>query len=231
MKIIIIGCGGVGSWLAPSLCLLRNPDDIILIDGDTLEKKNLNRQLFNEEDIGTNKAGTLSCKYHCGSNPSFYSAGLMEHNRNDWLFCCADNNPARLAVLQSCDQYGCQAIIAANETTSSEAYYYRRSWKNGPLDPRVYYPELASDHSGDPRAEAIGCTGEAQEQNPQLVTANAMAASLAAHLFVLWALKSQRYDRETMQMLPFKLVANLSKLETYRIKEQLEKGQKNENNN
>ncbi len=226
MKIHLIGCGGVGSWLAPSLCLLRKPEDIVLIDGDKLEKKNMNRQLFSESDIGSNKAFALADRYSCDSMDEYYAAGLMEHDRTDWLFCCADNNPCRNAVLQSCDQYGCSAIIAANETTSSEAYYYRRSWREGPLDPRVYYPELGTDHSGDPRAEAIGCTGEAQEQNPQLVTSNAMAAALAAHLFVLWALKAPRLDRDTVGRLPYKFRANMTLLETFRIHETLEKGQK-----
>jgi hypothetical protein len=118
--------------------------------------------------------------------------------------------------LEVCDESGCQAIFAANETHSSEAYYYRRSWKNTRRDPRVYYPEINTDHSGDPRATAIGCTGEAQTSNRQLVSANLMAAALAEHLFVLWNLKAPRMDAETVAALPYQFVANLSKLETHK---------------
>ncbi len=50
-KIYIIGAGGVGSWLTPAMCMLIKPEDITIVDGDKLEDKNLNRQLFNEEDI------------------------------------------------------------------------------------------------------------------------------------------------------------------------------------
>ena len=48
----IIGCGGVGSAIVPSFCLLKPPAEITLIDGDTLETKNLNRQLFDARQVG-----------------------------------------------------------------------------------------------------------------------------------------------------------------------------------
>jgi molybdopterin/thiamine biosynthesis adenylyltransferase len=219
----IIGCGGVGSWLAPSLTLLLDPSQVSLIDGDTLEEKNLNRQLFSSEDIGHNKAQALAKRYNCGFRSDWYLFGLIEHTERDWLFVCVDNNPARVAALQACDQYGCQAIIAANETTSSEAYFYRPRWKGTRLDPRVYYPELLSDQSGDPRAAQAGCTGDAQERNRQLVTANASAAALAANLFVLWGVKAHIITRDMMPMMPFKFVQNLSKTETHRIEDRATK--------
>jgi hypothetical protein len=55
-----------------------------------------------------------------------------------------------------------------------------------------------------------------QERNRQLVSANLMAAALAEHLYVLWSMKAPRMDRETVELLPHKFVANLSKLETHR---------------
>ena len=55
-----------------------------------------------------------------------------------------------------------------------------------------------------------------QTNNRQLVSANLMAAALAEHLFVLWSFKAPRMDAETVAVLPYKFVANLSKLETYK---------------
>jgi hypothetical protein len=78
------------------------------------------------------------------------------------------------------DESGCQAIFAVNETHSSEAYYCWRTWRRTERDPRVYYPELNTDRAGDPRTAAVGCTGEAQENNRQLVFANLIAAALAS---------------------------------------------------
>jgi hypothetical protein len=121
-----------------------------------------------------------------------------------------------METLEVCDDSGCQAIIAANEMHSSEAYYYQRTWKGTSRDPRVYYPELATDTGGDPRSASIGCTGEIQETHPQLVSANLMAAALAEHLYVLWHLKAPRLDKETVKLLPYRFAANLSKLETYK---------------
>ena len=212
----IIGCGGVGSAIVPSFCLLKSPSDITLIDGDTIETKNLNRQMFSASQVGQNKAQALAASYHCRFIPEWFARGKLRHQRNDWLICLVDNHRTRRETLEVCDEAGCQAIFAANETHSSEAYYYRRTWQGTERDPRVYYPEINSDESGDPRAAAIGCTGEAQTNNRQLVSANLMAAALAEHLFVLWHLKAPRMDRETVAVLPYKFVANLSKLETYK---------------
>ena len=214
----IIGCGGVGSAIVPSFCLLKSPGDITLVDGDTIERNNLNRQMFDAGQIGKNKAQALAGKFGCHALPEWFARGKLRLYRNDWLLCLVDNHRTRLEAIEVCDEHGCQAIFAANEMHSAEAYYYRRAWRGTPRDPRVYYPELLTDRSSDPRAAAIGCTGEAQESNRQLVSANLMAAALAEHLFVLWHLKAPRMDRETIERLPHKFAANLSKLETYTLK-------------
>jgi len=212
----IIGCGGVGSAMVPSFCLLKSPSEITLIDGDTIERKNLNRQMFDANQIGMNKAQALAAKFGCHYLPEWFSKGKIRHYRNDWLLCLVDNHRTRLEALEVCDEFGCQAIIAANEMHSAEAYYYRRQWQGTRRDPRVYYSEINTDRSGDPRALSIGCTGEVQEQNRQLVSANLMAAALAEHLFVLWNLKAPRMDKEIVETLPHKFLANMTQLETHK---------------
>lgn len=209
----IIGCGGVGSWLAPSLCLLDRKREIIAVDGDRLEEKNLNRQLFRSDEVGAYKAQALAAKYGCGFLNQWFSPGAQPVDRRDWLLVCADNHPARRMALDCCDIFGCQAITACNETYSAEAFYYRPDWRGTGCDPRVYYPEILRDNTGDPRAAAIGCTGEAQERTPQLVTANYLAAGLAQHLYVLWALEWPKMRDETVfKHLPFRLESSLSRL-------------------
>lgn len=215
MSYYIIGAGGVGSWLCPSLCLLLDRSDIHVIDGDTLEEKNLNRQLFTPDDIGGNKALKLADKYQCLAISDFYNFGMIGHEQADWLFVCVDNNPARVAALRACDEYDCRAIVAANETHSAEAYLYCRDWQGTDRDPRVISPGMLTDKAGDPQAAAIGCTGLAQEQTPQLVSANFMAAALAQHLFVLWGMKAIHFPPEVTAKLPHKFVANMSRLETH----------------
>lgn len=216
-NLYVIGCGGVGSWLVPALCKLHDPEHVILVDGDKLEEKNLDRQLFHPNEIGEYKSDALAGKYLCKSEPKWFSMGQFFLEPQDWLLVCVDNHPARLAALQECDSNGCKAVFAANETWSAEAFLYHREWRGCPLDPRVYYPDILTNTDGDPRAAAIGCTGEAQVHNRQLVNANMMAASLAAHLFSLWAYKLPTLDHAARNHLPFKLVSNMTKMEAFKF--------------
>jgi hypothetical protein len=146
----LIGCGGVGSAIVPSFCLLTNAGDITLLDGDTIERKNLDRQMFDAGQIGQNKAQALAAKCGCHFLPEWFARGKLRLYRTDWLLVLVDNHRTRLEALECCDESGCQAVFAANETHSSEAYYYRRAWKDTPRDPRVYYPELLTDRTGEP---------------------------------------------------------------------------------
>lgn len=214
--IYVIGCGGVGCRVVPEMCLLTNPDQVTAVDGDLLEEGNLDRQLFDRTAVGKNKADALAEKFGCRALPRWYSSGEANHQRSDWLIVCVDNWPARREALESCDLFRCRAVFAANETHSAEAYAYLPEWKWSNLDPRMMYPQVMAVHQGDPRAAAIGCTGEAQRNNRQLSTANQMAAALAMHLYVVHALESRKLKPETRPHLPHKLVNNLSKSESFK---------------
>lgn len=71
--IVVIGCGGTGSWLIPKLVktindmkrknLITKDFTLTLVDGDTVESKNLIRQNFIEQDIGKNKAAVMADRY------------------------------------------------------------------------------------------------------------------------------------------------------------------------
>ena len=227
--IYIIGCGGVGSWLTPSLTLLTDPKQIVLVDADVLEEKNLDRQLFKTEDIGRMKAEALAERYHCQSRAEWFCEGMKDYDEESWIISCVDNHIARRGALAECDRHGCRAIFAANETHSSEAYYYQREWRDTAIDPRKYYPDILTDRSNDPRRRAIGCTGQAQQENRQLVTSNSLAASLAGHLFALWQLKAPKFSRKTIASLPYRLVANMTRLETHLIKDKINQNQRTDN--
>src|SRR5689334_12683438 len=71
ITIHLIGCGGIGSWLAPHLAritkLLQEVHQInvklAFWDYDAVEEKNIFRQNFCEAEIGINKAETLARRY------------------------------------------------------------------------------------------------------------------------------------------------------------------------
>lgn len=68
-KVMIIGCGGTGSRLVPLLaqfiktCAWVPDPEMILIDDDIVEEKNLFRQNFIAPDIGKSKAEVLATRY------------------------------------------------------------------------------------------------------------------------------------------------------------------------
>lgn len=54
-RVVVLGCGGLGSWAATGLAC-AGVGGLVLIDGDRVETSNLNRQLlFEERDIGQPK--------------------------------------------------------------------------------------------------------------------------------------------------------------------------------
>ncbi len=66
-KIILIGAGGTGGYIAPHLYRIAYASGrdvrIIIADGDIVEEKNLIRQNFAHCDIGKNKAQVLAERY------------------------------------------------------------------------------------------------------------------------------------------------------------------------
>ncbi|MDP2729164.1 MAG: ThiF family adenylyltransferase [Dehalococcoidales bacterium] len=100
--VTIVGCGGTGGFVADSLARwLPRDKNLVLIDMDTVEEDNLNRQSFTTADIGLFKsealAKRLAVKYQ---RPVQYSvlpagAGDLPHGI---IVGCVDNGPARQAI-------------------------------------------------------------------------------------------------------------------------------------
>lgn len=91
--VFIIGCGGTGGYLVRDLgryvstlpygdkCLL------VLIDGDKVEHKNLNRQNFIKQDLSKNKAEVMAHRYatHYGVNMVAYPQHITKDNISDLM--------------------------------------------------------------------------------------------------------------------------------------------------
>lgn len=183
---LIVGAGGVASWLVPLLNKTLGPSEIRIVDGDILEPGNLDRQLFGPEWIGWNKAEALAEMHGCQFDPWYLqpeSSTILDTEPFNVIWCCADNHPARKLVLELVDYGKAElCIIGGNEFTDSEAYAYKASWLGTAGDPRIYYPELTEDRSGDPLSP-FACQGQAQKANPQLALANYLAAGFMVHLY------------------------------------------------
>ena len=71
VSLVLVGCGGTGSWLAPTLVRtarlliekFNKHVQVVFVDPDSVEAKNCYRQNFAEFEIGQNKAETLARRY------------------------------------------------------------------------------------------------------------------------------------------------------------------------
>lgn len=98
--VVVFGCGGTGSRLIPpvaqlmsTLQTLINPE-LILVDFDEVEEKNLSRQNFAKADVGKNKAEALATRYSKAYNlkitPITVAAGTPEYTEALGLFGIRD---------------------------------------------------------------------------------------------------------------------------------------------
>lgn len=102
-KLLIIGAGGIGSYLASFLERIsehRQPlYDITIFDDDKVEEKNISYQNFTVEDIGKSKVRVLGNKIGIGSsitNREEYRVLVSKQmQKYDLVICCVDNLAAR----------------------------------------------------------------------------------------------------------------------------------------
>lgn len=229
-QIIVVGCGGVGSYLIPALLrTVRNhasptqSPDVILVDGDKLEERNMERQLFADTDIGKNKAVAIA-EANKGYYPCLGVIGGFFSGEEDWIvtgaliFACVDNHPGRARCLAAADRVGGEVIVCGNGYTDAEAMFYSSvGMKDSRKDPRIMFPEILTDKQDDPIAAGSGCTGEAQQQSPQLAIANFMAAAYALHLLWFHYQEIDKIDREFRGHSPLRHSSNASRLATLKL--------------
>ncbi len=116
IELYLIGCGGTGSWLAPALVrtakilLDRQVADVqvIFVDPDIVEPKNVFRQNFCAAEVGKNKAATLAFRLgiahglKINAAPEPISRTLINHNSSSLtlLVGCVDNPAARQVLAE-----------------------------------------------------------------------------------------------------------------------------------
>jgi len=122
--VVLVGCGGTGSYVFYYLSRLMFTElqkefgkrtTVVLVDGDTVEPKNLYRQNFIESDVGLNKAYVLARRYSTayGIHVEYYDRyadvdcleRLLQYTYRPYLGIvvpilvgCVDNHVARRAL-------------------------------------------------------------------------------------------------------------------------------------
>jgi PRTRC genetic system ThiF family protein len=136
--LVLIGCGGTGSWLAPHLVriakLLVELHDrevsLTFWDHDHVEPKNVYRQNFCGAEVGANKATALAQRYglawgmivraieqpFTGELPS-----QREFAGGETIYVtCVDHNRARQGVARLCERYGGWWVDTGNRKVSGQ---------------------------------------------------------------------------------------------------------------
>ncbi len=120
LSLVLVGCGGTGSWLAPTVVRAARlliekfgkTVRVVFIDPDTVEPKNCYRQNFAEFEVGRNKAECLTLRYGLAwgvdvqALPQAFDANLdklLEDERQTYyglsvVIGCVDNAKARTEI-------------------------------------------------------------------------------------------------------------------------------------
>jgi len=204
MDITVIGLGGVGSILVERLCRFLNFSqdtgaELLLVDGDSYEQKNYERQEFtrlgNKADI---KATELSVKFSKLGFDAFEKY-ITEENvsevirEGDIVFICVDNHKTRMIVSNYCKGLKNITLISGgNELTDGNVQLYvRRDDKDITPDLCKYHPEIATPD--DKLPTEMSCE-ELSVSEPQLYFANLGVATIMCWTFYNAIIK-ESYER------------------------------------
>ncbi len=116
VRLVMVGCGGTGGWLAPSVARIvrvlnesGTETSALFIDPDLIESKNIPRQNFCDAELGHPKAQTLAARYSLAWGIEIDA--VMDHfkaemigsrwNRLTVVIGCVDNAAARQEIAQT----------------------------------------------------------------------------------------------------------------------------------
>lgn len=202
LKIKVIGTGGIGLCILPTLCRYLAFEkenfpsvDISLIDGDTFEEKNRARQEFT--DIGP-KATVTTAKYQdefpqltFWPHPTY----VADHNviplirEGDIVLLCVDNHKTRKLISdRACDLKNITVISGGNDWTDGNVLIHvRRDDVNltPPLANNMHLEIVnpTDKNPGDVEEKAAGCAVLAVSSPQLLIMNNMIAANMLAAFY------------------------------------------------
>jgi PRTRC genetic system ThiF family protein len=125
--IVIVGVGGTGSALARLTARMlwqrkeagQTVPSLILIDPDTVEARNVNRQAFSVAEIGSFKSQSIALRYSLAYGLSIeYATEPFDHTKHlpsgSILVDCTDNHLARREIVKGIEEKGVQGLSMGN---------------------------------------------------------------------------------------------------------------------
>lgn len=195
LKVKIIGCGGIGCCLLDPLCRYLNYSEypnieVSLIDGDTYEERNKERQIFQvagpKATITAERLRQDFQRLNFWDHPVY----LGEHNQitmlrdGDIIFSCVDNHKTRKLISDRAEELDNVVVISGgNDFEDGNVQVHIK--ENGqditlPIANK-YHPEIVNPtdkNPGDYDEERMGCQ-EMAAVTPQLLIMNNI---IAAHM-------------------------------------------------
>jgi molybdopterin/thiamine biosynthesis adenylyltransferase len=202
-KIVIIGCGGIGSHLIPPLLryveTLKTTPEVVLVDGDTVSESNLGRQEFGADAIGINKAMAIYKKlsdYDLQFSDEYVGKNNVDSliEDGDIVMLCVDNHVCRKIVSQHCETLDSILLISGgNELTDGNVQaYVKQGGKELTQKMGERHPEILTANDGD-RAE-MSCEALAKlPSGGQIIATNFAAASLMLQFLYLSLTEDPKY--------------------------------------
>ena len=104
--VTVVGCGGTGGFAAEGLCrILPRDADLVLVDHDRVEERNLTRQCFLREDLEWFKSETVAHRLaHNFNRPVGYSTLPVSMTKLSFpgvVIGCVDNGLARRDIARA----------------------------------------------------------------------------------------------------------------------------------
>ena len=205
--IALVGCGGTGSHIAQGLarlaahCQESGPQvALAFIDGDTVEQKNVGRQLFSLADVGKNKAQALAARFgavfglQIAAFPMMLSGQRITHSGYGVLIGAVDSAAGRRAISEELTNFAWRLWIdCGNHESSGQVVVGSTSHRDRlagacklpglcgqlPAAP-LLYPELTRDAPLRPRAD---CAAAMQDNAQSLMVNQMMAAICLQYLY------------------------------------------------
>jgi len=203
-NVIFVGLGGVGKRLAEPLCqylLYNSPKTLVtLIDGDTYEPQNAERQMFselgNKAEVTAQELKLLFPKLAIEAKPKF----LTEDNvfvfvpEGSFVFCCVDNHASRKLLSDHCGELEEAVLISGgNDFDDGNVQVYIRHRGKDVTDPLTHlHKEIAEPKDRNP-AE-LTCEERAAAGTPQLIFSNLKVASEMANAFYVVTERGVAYN-------------------------------------
>jgi hypothetical protein len=200
-RTLVIGAGGTGGQLIPSLArlLAYHPNasaSLLIADGDEFEDHNQTRQLCGPDQVGRNKADVLAD--HCrsigltsvGSSPSFLDKAAIRQFTSQptcpLVVSTVDNDATRAAVISVLEerQDDWLHVTTGNaDNSDGQSRISTSTHWHGVLggEPFGVSPALLFDNIANP-SDTIPRQGSCALQAPsapQLISANALSAAMA----------------------------------------------------